>query len=59
MRALTIVDCLWIEPHEFRDLIDATPKLVQMVLKRVVKKLHKTNAIAYGAEKHRQKPLKL
>ena len=47
-RALTHVDALIVEPEQLEQALTQSPPLVRMVLRRVVRKLHRTNDIAFG-----------
>jgi len=48
VRAISNLDCLYIAPEHFAALLSATPPAVRMILKRIVRKLHATNDVAYG-----------
>jgi len=48
VQALTPLKCLMITPDQFAALIEETPPVMQMILKRVVRKLHNTTAVAFG-----------
>ncbi len=51
VRAMTALDVLVIEPEQLDDAMAASSPLVRMVLRRVVRKLHRTNDIAFGASR--------
>lgn len=48
VRAVGLVDCLLIGPDEFRDLMERSPAALRVILHRLVRKLHRTNTLAYG-----------
>ncbi|MEQ8586109.1 MAG: cyclic nucleotide-binding domain-containing protein [Thalassobaculaceae bacterium] len=48
VRAVTGVAALRISPDQLDAALKQSPPLVQMVLKRVVRKLHRTNELAFG-----------
>jgi CRP-like cAMP-binding protein len=47
-RAIGLVDCLRISPEQFKTMMDDSPAGMRMILRGLVRKLHKTNTIAYG-----------
>jgi CRP-like cAMP-binding protein len=49
VRAVSAVDALKIEPEQLDDALAHSRSLIRLVLKRVVRKLHRTNDRAYGA----------
>lgn len=51
VRAITDVTALKITPEQLEEALKASPTLVRMVLKRVVRKLHRTNDLAFGPSK--------
>lgn len=51
VRAITDVTALKITPLQLEEALKASPALVRMVLKRVVRKLHRTNDLAFGPSK--------
>lgn len=50
-RAVTGVSALKVAPDQFEAALADSPALIRMVLKRVVRKLHRTNAVAFGQSK--------
>lgn len=57
VRALTHVDALIVEPEQLEEALRQSPPLVRMVLRRVVRKLHRTNDLAFGPSKAKVQPL--
>lgn len=50
-RALTHVTTLKVDPEELAQNLASSPALIRMLLKRVVRKLHRTNDVAFGQSK--------
>lgn len=48
VRAISLVDCLLIEPDQFNELNEQAAPLIRMLLRRIVRKLHRTNDLAFG-----------
>ncbi|MCR9257508.1 MAG: cyclic nucleotide-binding domain-containing protein [Alphaproteobacteria bacterium] len=48
VRAVTDLKCLVITPDQFEMLMDQTPPVIRMILKRVVRKVERTTAVAFG-----------
>lgn len=51
VRATTPVSAMLIEPAQVTRALENSPSLVRMILKRVVRKLHRTNDLAFGSSK--------
>lgn len=51
VRAVTAVTALKVDPDQLAQNLGASPALIRMVLKRVVRKLHRTNDVAFGPSK--------
>jgi len=51
VRAVTAVSALKVDPVQLEQSLAASPALIRMVLKRVVRKVHRTNDVAFGASK--------
>lgn len=49
VKATSDVTALKVEPEQLDQALDQSPPLIRMILKRVVRKLHRTNALAFGA----------
>lgn len=54
VKALSLVDCLLIEPDQFKELNDEAAPLIRMLLRRIVRKLHRTNDLAFGRSRPAQ-----
>ena len=52
VRAITALDCLKITRNQFNDLMDGTPNLVSLILRRLVQKLRRTDDLAFGSSTH-------
>lgn len=48
VRALDHVTALKVEPGDLETALGKSPALIRMILKRVVRKLHRTNDVAFG-----------
>ncbi|NQW08735.1 MAG: cyclic nucleotide-binding domain-containing protein [Alphaproteobacteria bacterium] len=48
VRTVSLVDCLLIEPDQFKEMNEQAAPLIRMLLRRIVRKLHRTNDVAYG-----------
>ena len=51
VRAMTPVSALKVDPGQLERTLAESPALVRMILKRVVRKLHRTNDVAFGQTK--------
>lgn len=47
-RAIGLTDCLRISPERFKAMMAESPAGMRMILRSLVRKLHKTNTVAYG-----------
>ncbi|MDF1791650.1 MAG: cyclic nucleotide-binding domain-containing protein [Thalassobaculaceae bacterium] len=48
VRAATHVTALKVDPGQLEQTLGHSPALIRMILKRVVRKLHRTNTVAFG-----------
>lgn len=51
VRAVTHVTALKVDPKQLERNLAASPTLIRMILKRVARKLHRTNDVAFGQSK--------
>ncbi|WPZ32962.1 cyclic nucleotide-binding domain-containing protein [Thalassobaculum sp. OXR-137] len=51
VRAVTPVAALKVDPGQLDQSLAESPALIRMILKRVVRKLHRTNDVAFGHTK--------
>lgn len=51
VRASTHVAALQVDPGQLEQSLSESPALIRMILKRVVRKLHRTNDVAFGNSK--------
>jgi CRP/FNR family transcriptional regulator, cyclic AMP receptor protein len=51
VRALTPVSAIKVDPGQLEQSLADSPALIRMILKRVTRKLHRTNDLAFGQTK--------